>query len=280
MFLVLFYAYLICIYKSHEKNNLKFYFSIMLEIFLLSLIQGVTEFLPISSSSHLIIASEFIDFKNKSLAIDVSLHIGSFIAVISYFYKEIFSFFKNKDFFFKIIISSIPVIVVGFFLVKLNLIDKLRTIEIIGWTTIIFAILLYISDKFKLEKNVEKNFTYKSAILIGFFQILSLIPGVSRSGITITAGRFLNFKRYDASKISFLLSIPTLAAVSIYGINNLLTADNFSFTNLNIISIIFSFIFSYLTIRFFLNYIKKSSLNLFVLYRLILGTALITISYL
>ena len=171
-------------------------------------------------------------------------------------------------------------IVVGFFLVKLNLIDKLRTIEIIGWTTIIFAILLYISDKFKLEKNVEKNFTYKSAILIGFFQILSLIPGVSRSGITITAGRFLNFKRYDASKISFLLSIPTLAAVSIYGINNLLTADNFSFTNLNIISIIFSFIFSYLTIRFFLNYIKKSSLNLFVLYRLILGTALITISYL
>ena len=252
----------------------------MLEVFLLSLIQGITEFLPISSSSHLIIVSEFIDFKNKSLAIDVSLHIGSFIAVVFYFYKEIFSFFKNKDFFFKIIISSIPVIVVGFFLVKLNLIDKLRTIEIIGWTTIIFAILLYISDKFKLEKNVEKNFTYKSAILIGFFQILSLIPGVSRSGITITAGRFLNFKRYDASKISFLLSIPTLAAVSIYGINNLLTADNFSFTNLNIISIIFSFIFSYLTIRFFLNYIKKSSLNLFVLYRLILGTALITISYL
>lgn len=252
----------------------------MLEVFLLSLIQGITEFLPISSSSHLIIVSEFIDFKNKSLAIDVSLHIGSFIAVVSYFYKEIFSFFKNKDFFFKIIISSIPVIVVGFFLAKLNLIDKLRTIEIIGWTTIIFAILLYISDKFKLEKNVEKNFTYKSAILIGFFQILSLIPGVSRSGITITAGRFLNFKRYDASKISFLLSIPTLAAVSIYGINNLLTADNFSFTNLNIISIIFSFIFSYLTIRFFLNYIKKSSLNLFVLYRLILGTALITISYL
>ena len=252
----------------------------MLEVFLLSLIQGITEFLPISSSSHLIIVSEFIDFKNKSLAIDVSLHIGSFIAVVSYFYKEIFSFFKNKDFFFKIIISSIPVIVVGFFLVKLNLIDKLRTIEIIGWTTIIFAILLYISDKFKLEKNVEKNFTYKSAILIGFFQILSLIPGVSRSGITITAGRFLNFKRYDASKISFLLSIPTLAAVSIYGINNLLTADNFSFTNLNIISIIFSFIFSYLTIRFFLNYIKKSSLNLFVLYRLILGMALITISYL
>ena len=140
--------------------------------------------------------------------------------------------------------------------------------------------MLYVSDKFKLEKNVEKNFTYKSAILIGFFQILSLIPGVSRSGITITAGRFLNFKRYDASKISFLLSIPTLAAVSIYGINNLLTTDNFLFTNLNILSIIFSFVFSYLTIKFFLNYIKKSSLNLFVIYRLILGVTLLMISYL
>ena len=252
----------------------------MLEIFLLSLIQGVTEFLPISSSSHLIIASEFIDFENKSLAIDVSLHIGSFIAVISYFYKEIFSFFKNKDLFLKIIISSFPVIIVGFFLVKLNLMEKIRTIEIIGWTTIIFAILLYVSDKSKLEKNLEKNFTYKSAILIGLFQILSLIPGVSRSGITITAGRFLNFKRYDASKISFLLSIPTLAAVSIYGINNLLMSNNFSFANINVVSIIFSYIFSYLTIKFFLNYIKKSSLNLFVLYRLILGIVLITISYL
>ena len=180
----------------------------------------------------------------------------------------------------KIIISSIPVTIVGFFLVKLNLIEKIRTIEIIGWTTIIFAILLYVSDKSKLEKNLEKNFTYKSAILIGFFQILSLIPGVSRSGITITAGRFLNFKRYDASKISFLLSIPTLAAVSIYGINNLLISNNFSFANINVVSIIFSYIFSYLTIKFFLNYIKKSSLNLFVIYRLILGIVLITISYL
>ena len=143
----------------------------MLEVFILSLIQGLTEFLPVSSSSHLIIASEFIDFKNQGLAIDVSLHIGSFIAVITYFYKDIFNFLKNKVLFLKIIISSIPVIIVGFFLVKTNLIEKLRTLEIIGWTTIIFGILLFISDKFKLEKNIEKNFSYKSAILIGFFHL-------------------------------------------------------------------------------------------------------------
>ncbi len=252
----------------------------MLEIFILSLIQGVTEFLPISSSSHLIIASEYMHFDKQSLSIDISLHIGSFAAVIIYFHKDVFNFFKNKELFFKIIISSIPVIVTGFFLIKTNLIEKLRTIEVVGWTTIIFGILLFVSDKFKLKKNVEKNFSYKSAIIIGLFQILSLIPGVSRSGITITAGRFLSFKRYDASKISFLLSIPTLAAVSIYGIGNLLNTDNFTISKLNIISIILSYIFSYLTIKYFLYYIKKSSLNVFVIYRLILGIGLILISYL
>ena len=96
----------------------------------------------------------------------------------------------------------------GFFLVQTNLIEKLRNIEIIGWTTLLFAILLYISDKFELKNNIDKNFSYKSAIIIGLFQILSLIPGVSRSGISITAARFLNFKRLDAAKISFLLSKP------------------------------------------------------------------------
>ena len=92
---------------------------------------------------------------------------------------------------------------VGFFLVQSNLIEKIRSVEIIGWTTLIFGILLYISDKFKLNKNIESNFNYKSALIIGLFQILSLIPGVSRSGITITAARLLNFKRYDSLKYLF-----------------------------------------------------------------------------
>ena len=191
----------------------------MIEIFILSSIQGVTEFLPISSSSHLILISNFINFQMQSLVIDVSLHIGSLIAVVTYFYKDILEFFKNRQLFFKILISSVPVMIVGFFLVKTNLIEKIRSIEIIGWTTLIFGILLYISDKFKLEKNLSLDFNYKVALIIGLFQILSLIPGVSRSGITITAGRFLGFKRFDASKISFLLSIPTLGAVSVYGLS-------------------------------------------------------------
>ena len=126
----------------------------MVEIFLLSLIQGITEFLPISSSSHLIIFSNYINFEDQSLSIDVSLHIGSFLAVTTYFYKDIINFIKNKYLFLKIMISSIPVMMIGFLLVHTNIIDKIRNIEIIGWTTLVFGALLYISDKYKLEKKL------------------------------------------------------------------------------------------------------------------------------
>ena len=252
----------------------------MIEIFILSLIQGVTEFLPVSSSSHLILISRYFNFDNQGLSIDVSLHIGSFIAVIFYFKKEIVNFVSNKIIFFKILISSIPVMIVGFFLVETGIIEKIRNIKIIAFTTIIFGILLYISDKFKLEKNLEKNFTYKSALFIGFLQILSLVPGVSRSGIAITAARLLNFKRVDAGKISFLISIPILGAVSIFGIKNLITSDDLSFTYMNVISIIVSFFFSLITIKYFLSYINKFNLNIFVYYRIILGLGLIILSYL
>ena len=192
----------------------------VIEIFILSLIQGITEFLPISSSSHLILTSKYLSFENQSLSIDVSLHIGSFIGVIFYFFKDIKNFFENKVLFFKILISSLPVMFVGYFLVETNIIDQIRNIKVIAWTTIIFGVLLYISDKFKLEKSIKK-LNYKSVVIIGVFQILSLIPGVSRSGIAITAARLLNFKRVDAAKISFLLSIPILAAVSFFGLKNI-----------------------------------------------------------
>ena len=215
----------------------------MIEIFILSLIQGITEFLPVSSSSHLIIISQYLNFEDRSLSIDVSLHIGSFIAVIFYFKKDVLNFFSNTILFFKILVSSIPVMIIGYYLVETGIIEKIRNIKIIAFTTIFFGILLFISDKSKLEKNINKNFTYKSALFIGFFQILSLVPGVSRSGIAITAARILNFKRIDAGKISFLVSIPILGAVSIFGIKNLIFSDDLSFTYLNLLSIVISFSF-------------------------------------
>ena len=247
----------------------------MIEILILSLIQGVAEFIPVSSSSHLIVVSKYLNFNEQSLSIDVSLHMGSFLAVVVYFYKDLLSFFKNRFLFLKIFISSVPVMIVGFFLVKFGLIDKIRNLETIAWMTIIFGILLYISDRFNLNKSLEKNFTYKSAIIIGLFQILSLIPGVSRSGIAITAARLLNFERVDSAKISFFLSIPVLGAVSFFGLKNLIAEDNFYLMKLNLLSAIFSFIFSLITIKYFLKYIKNFNLNLCVYYRILLGLALL-----
>ena len=252
----------------------------MIEIFILSIIQGVTEFLPVSSSSHLIIISKYLNFENQSLSIDVSLHIGSFIAVITYFRKDIVNFIKNKELFFKIFLSSIPVMLTGFLLVKFELINQLRSLQVIGWTTIIFGILLYISDKFSVENKIDNNFTIKSAIIIGVLQIFSLIPGVSRSGITITAARILKFNRFDSAKISFFLSIPTLAAVSFFGFKNLYISNNLDFSTLNLSSFFLSFVFSFITIKFFLNYIKNFNLNVFVIYRIILGIFLLIIAYL
>lgn len=252
----------------------------MIEILILSLVQGITEFLPISSSSHLILISDFLDFKNQNLSIDVSLHIGSFIAVLLYFYKDILNFFDNKILFFKIFISSIPLMIIGFFLVETGFVEKIRNLKVIAWTTVIFGFLLFLSDKFKLDKNIEKNFTMKSAIFIGLFQVLSLIPGVSRSGIAITASRFLNFKRVDAAKISFLLSIPILGAVSLFGLKNLIFSENSYFTVSNLSAIFFSFLTSLITIKYFLIYIKKFNLNIFVFYRVILGGVLLIVAYL
>ncbi len=252
----------------------------MIEIFVLSLIQGITEFLPISSSSHLIIFSEYLGFENQNLSIDVSLHIGSFFAVLFYFRKDILNFFINKELLLKIISSSIPVMFVGFILIKFNLIDQLRNIKIIGWTTIIFGIFLYFGDKFQNVKEIKSDFNYKSALIIGFFQILSLVPGVSRSGITITAARILNYKRVDSAKISFLLSIPTLAAVSFFGITNLIKNDNIELSIINFIAIFLSFIFSLITIKYFLKYIENFNLNIFVIYRILLGLIILSISYL
>ena len=252
----------------------------MIEIIILSIIQGATEFLPVSSSSHLIIFSNFLNFQNQSLSIDVSLHIGSFLAVVIFFYKDVLNFINEKDIFFKIILSSIPVVLVGFFLVETNLISKFRNIKVIGWMTLIFGIILYLSDRFRLDNELKKDFNFKSAITIGLFQVLSLVPGVSRSGIAISAARILKFKRYDSTKISFLLSIPILGAISIFGIKNLVETNSLEFTMINIFSVLISFFISFITIKFFLNYVQKFDLKIFVIYRVILGIILLSLSYL
>ena len=251
-----------------------------IEIFILSLIQGVSEFLPVSSSAHFVLFSEYYEFNNQNLLIDISLHLGSLIAIIFYFRRDLFNFVQNKSFLIKIILGTIPIIPVGYILYKTELINFLRSLEVIGWMSLIFGILLYISDKFEITKKIDTEFTNSSAIIIGLFQVLALIPGVSRSGITITSGRLLGFSRFDSAKISFFLSIPALGAASLLGIYNIYKEGSAELNFLAIIAVIFSFIFSYFTIVLFLNFIKKFSLNVFVIYRIILSLFILAVVYL
>tara|TARA_B100000287_G_scaffold424489_1_gene469196 strand:+ start:196 stop:963 length:768 start_codon:yes stop_codon:yes gene_type:complete len=248
------------------------------EILLLSLIQGVSEFLPISSAAHLILASNIYEFKNQSLLIDISLHLGSLLAILFYFRNEIFNLKNNLNLFYKIIIATIPLVIIGYFLYSTGIIYEFRNIKVIVWTTFGGAILLHIADRRKIFNNLENSFNYKSALIIGLFQILALIPGTSRAGITITAGRILGFNRTDSTKISFYLSIPALAGASAIGIKDLLK-ENIEFNFIVLVGIFLSFVFSLITIKYFLKFIKKFSFKIFVFYRIILSLILLYIIY-
>ena len=250
------------------------------EILILSAIQRVTEFLPVSSAAHLVLVSKYYAFTNQSLLIDICLHLGSLIAIIFYFRNDLFHFIKNKNFLIKILIGTIPIIPAGYIVYQTGLINQLRNLEVIGWMSLIFVIILYFSDKTKITKKIGNEFNNKSAIIIGLFQVLALIPGVSRAGITITSGRLLGFDRFDSTKISFFLSIPTLAAASILGIYNIYREGSAELNFLAIIAVIFSFIFSYFTIALFLKFVRRFSLNIFIIYRIVLSLFILLVVYL
>ena len=250
------------------------------EILILSAIQGISEFLPVSSAAHLVLVSKYYAFTSQSLLIDICLHLGSLLAIIIYFRDDLFHFINNKKFLIKILIGTIPIIPVGYIIYQTGLIEQLRSLEVIGWMSLIFGILLYVSDRSKVTKKIDTEFTNKSALFIGLFQVLALIPGVSRSGITITSGRMLGFNRFDSAKISFFLSIPTLTAASIIGIYNVYREGSAELNFLAIVAVIFSFTFSYVTIALFFNFIKKFNLNIFIIYRIALSLFILGIVYL
>ena len=253
-------------------------FQNIIEILILSAIQGISEFLPISSSAHLILVSSLYEFKSSSLLIDISLHLGSLFAIIYFFRKELLDIRNNRRLLSLIILGSIPLIIVGYILYSTGVIYSLRNIKVIAWTTLIFGIILYISDKSRFDKKISANLNFNSILFISLFQILSLVPGVSRAGITITAARILKFNRVDSSKISFLLSIPALGGASFLGLKDLFN-QSIEFNYLVIVAILASFIFSFMTVKFFLIYINKFSMNAFVIYRIIIALILFIIIY-
>ena len=257
-------------------------------IIILSIVQGITEFLPISSSAHLIIIPDFFINLNSNRSFDVSLHFGSLFAVIYYLKKDILKiisdtiFFKtdNEGFIIlkNLIISTIPIVIVGF-LVHINNFNIIRSLEVIGWTTLIFGILLGIADNNLKVTKFFKGLNLKDALAIGIAQTLAIIPGTSRSGIIITAGLWIGFSRFDASKYSLLLSIPVIIAATTLESINLFFEEGLFFSNEMITGMILSFCVALITIKLFMNWINKASLKIFVTYRVILGILILVYAY-
>ena len=253
-------------------------FQNFIEILILSAVQGISEFLPISSSAHLILISNFYDFSSSSLFIDIGLHLGSLFAIIYYFKKDLLNLRNNQKLLVLILIGSIPLIIFGYIIYSTEIVNLLRNIEIIAWTTLFFGLVLFLSDKRDINQDIPTNLNIKTILFIGLFQILALVPGVSRAGITLTAARFLKFNRVDSSKIAFLLSIPALAGASFLGLKDALQ-KSVEFNYLLLIAITFSFIFSFITVKYFIKYVSNFSLNVFVIYRMLVGLILLSLIY-
>ena len=253
-------------------------FQNFIEILILSAVQGISEFLPISSSAHLILISNFYDFSSSSLFIDIGLHLGSLFAIIYYFQKDLLNLRNNQKLLVLILVGSIPLIIFGYIIYSTEFVNLLRNIEIIAWTTLFFGLVLFISDKRDINQNISTNLNIKTILFIGLFQILALVPGVSRAGITLTAARFLKFNRVDSSKIAFLLSIPALAGASFLGLKDAIQ-QSVEFNYLLLIAITFSFIFSFITVKYFIKYVSNFSLTVFVIYRMLVGLILLSIIY-
>ena len=258
-------------------------------IVILSMIQGITEFLPISSSAHLILFPKFFTDITTNRGFDVALHFGTLLAVIIYLKKDILKIFLEtisldrdnyRGFidFKNLIISTVPIVIIGF-LVNFFDINIIRNLEIIGWSTLVFGVLLGLADKNLRVRKLIDNLNLKDALILGLAQTLAIIPGTSRSGIVITAGLLRGFSRYDASKYSLLLSIPVIIAATTLETITLYNESGVFVTKQMLLGILISFITAYLTINFFMKWIIEASLKIFVIYRIILGITILLYAY-
>jgi len=264
---------------------------ITLHIFFIAIIQGITEFLPISSSAHLIILPYLMKVSDQGVIIDISAHLGSLLALIIFFKKDSiilfkgliqFFFLKNQRkeflFFFKIVIATIPVIFFGliFKIYRLDII--VRSIEIIGWMMIVFGVLLFYADKFGKGKKTLQDLSLKDAVIMGLFQVFALIPGVSRSGVTITGFRIFGYSRYDSIKISLLMSIPTIILSGFFISPEILEENKISIFVI-LITFILSFCTAIIALNLMVKYVYKFGFTPYVFYRIIVGLILLYIAY-
>lgn len=244
---------------------------------LAGLVQGLTEFLPISSTGHLIIFENLFGISQQKfgLTFDASLHLGTLLAILFFFYKDYLAVFKNK-LFLKLLVGSIPAVVFG--LLFENLIEGgFRQIWVLAAALILFSPVIFYAEKKGKKAKGRKDLNLKDALIVGFAQGLALIPGISRSGSTISAGLLLGLKRQEAASFSFILAGPIIAAAGAKKFLEVLTSEAISSADFNffLIGMVSSAIFGFLTIKYFLKYLSTQTLYPFVIYRIILGLILI-----
>ena len=250
-----------------------------IHILILSAIQGITEFLPISSQSHLILTSYLLGLKDQGIGFDIALHAGSLIAILIYYRNEIKKILsltsEGLDYLKLMVIGSIPLPIIGLLFIDTVSIN-MRSISSIALMTLLFAVILYLADAKKKDEITKlTNISIFTIIFIGLMQTLAIMPGVSRSGIVITAALLVNFSREDSIKIAFLLSMPAIFMATVYQSMQLYKIGNIEILNEHLLGIFLSFIFSYITIHLFISTINKISFTPYIIYRLILGVALI-----
>ena len=263
-----------------------------MQIIWLSLLQGITEFLPVSSSGHLILFSKFTEFSDQGAAMDIALHIGSIFAVIIYFAPILWEMLKGliktkflpnmkvegAQLFYLLLVATLPVLCCGAAL-KFFGTDWLRSTKLIGWNILIYALILWLMDTWAVTIRKVNNLEFKDALFIGLAQCLALFPGTSRSGVTITMCRFLGMERREAAKFSMLLAIPAILSAGIFAAIELWHEGNVQQINDALNAVGYSFIFSMLAIFILMQWLKKWSFLPFVIYRVALGTMLLLDAY-
>jgi len=262
-----------------------------IQIIVLAIVQGLTEFLPVSSSAHLILVPELLGWPDQGLVFDVALHIGSLLAVIVYFKQDIIRMTKawftevidkksspDSMLAWFVIIGTVPAVLAG--LIFKDFIElELRSALVIAVTTIVFGLLLGLSDYLAGTERDEYTLTFKDVVIIGCFQALALIPGTSRSGITMTAALFLGLKKVSAARFSFLLSIPIIIASGLFQVLDLLKSDVSVDWGLLLLAVVLSGLSAWVCIHYFLKLINKIGMMIFVWYRLALGAFLLVLFY-
>lgn len=252
----------------------------------LALIQGLTEFLPISSSAHLILVPELLGWPDQGIVFDMALHIGTLIAVVYYFRHQLIAMTKSWLASFRgqmdneaklawgIIVGTVPIIIAGLFFA--DYVDKLlRSPMVIAAATIGFGLLLWLADRNARDSRTEYSLSWTDVLIIGAAQAVAMIPGTSRSGITMTAGLFLGLTREAAARFSFLLSIPTIVMGGAYESIKLVKEPQDFDLSVMLIGILVSAVTAWLVIHYFLKWIEKTRMTPFVIYRLILGAFLL-----